>query len=57
MRTIEYSVEASCENFHVKGTIEVEDDATDEQIEEAVSEEVFSIVQWGWAEVGGEPCK
>jgi hypothetical protein len=52
MRIIDYSVEASCENFHVTGTLEVDDDATDEQIEEAVSEEVFGIVQWGWSERG-----
>jgi hypothetical protein len=54
MRVINYSIEASCENFHVSGTIEVDDDFTDEQIEAAVSEEVFSIVQWGWAAQGGD---
>jgi hypothetical protein len=34
------------------GEIEVEDSATDEEIDAIVRDEVFNIVSWGWTEKG-----
>jgi hypothetical protein len=31
--------------------IEMEDDATDDEIEAAVREEVFNYIEWGWEKV------
>lgn len=52
MRTIDWSVSMGKAADTERGTIEVEDDATHDEIEEAVSQEVFNIVQWGWSERG-----
>jgi hypothetical protein len=32
------------------GTIEVEDNATEDDIQERVRDEVFNVVEWGWSE-------
>ncbi len=51
MRKINWSVEMSTVySAKTDGTIEVEDDATDEEIDHLVREEVFNIVSWGWSE-------
>ena len=50
MRTIEWSVEMNIQGANVKGTIEVEDGATEEEIDEAVKDVVFNYVSWGWHE-------
>lgn len=50
MRIIDWSVENGQSGGTHTGTIEVEDDATEEQIESAVSDEVFNIISWGWSE-------
>lgn len=50
MRIIDWSVETGQSGGTQSGTIEVEDDATDEQIDSAVGEEVFNIISWGWSE-------
>lgn len=50
MKLIEWSVSMGQANDAHHGMLEVDDDATDEQIEEAVSQEVFNIVSWGWSE-------
>lgn len=49
-RIIDWCVEAACDSFKATGFIEVEADATDEEIESAVSDEVFNCIQWGWSE-------
>lgn len=36
---------AGCEHY---GTIEVDDDATEEEIDEMVRDEVFSCIDWGY---------
>jgi ribosomal protein L23 len=50
MRAINWTVSMGMAADKQSGTIEVEDDATDEEIEEAVREEVFNVVSWGWSE-------
>ena len=50
-RIIEWSCEMS--NNHsaeAHGEIEVEDDATEEDIDKRVQQEVFDIFSWGWSE-------
>jgi hypothetical protein len=49
-RIIEWNVEVSACSWADSGTIEVADDATDEDIDHEVREEVFNIVGWGWSE-------
>lgn len=49
MKIIQWSVSMGMANDEQRGEIEFEDDATDEEIESAVSETIFSIVQWGWS--------
>lgn len=36
-----------------KEEIEVDDNATDEEIDEIVREEVFGVIEWGWRKVDG----
>lgn len=55
MKIVNWTVEASCENFSVKGSLTVDNNATDEEIEEAVSQEVFNVVQWGWSVESSSP--
>jgi hypothetical protein len=50
MRIIEWNLETSMQGADWSGEIEVDDDATDTQIDELVREEVFNIVSWGWTE-------
>lgn len=50
MRTIHWHVENGLNGCDRSGTFEVEDDATDEQIDEAVRDEVFNYVGWSWRE-------
>lgn len=50
MRIIEWHLEMSKHGCESSGEIEVDDDATDEQIEAEVREEVYSFVSWGWGE-------
>ena len=50
MRIIKWHFETGMQGSRQSGEIEVDDDATDEQIEDAVREEVFNIVSWGWTE-------
>lgn len=49
-RKIEWWIEMSIQGCARSGEIEFEDDATDEEIEEMVKEEVFNTVSWGWSE-------
>ncbi len=50
MRTIEWSLETGQQGADWSGEIEVEDSATDDEIESLVREEVFNIISWGWTE-------
>lgn len=50
MRTIEWSLETSQQGADWSGEIEVEDDATNDEIDQLVREEVFNIISWGWTE-------
>jgi hypothetical protein len=50
MRTIVWNLETSMQGANWDGEIEVEDDATDQEIDEMVREEVFNIISWGWSD-------
>lgn len=51
MRKIEINAEvSSAHGVRLNEVIEVEDDATDEQIDEAVNEVVYNWVSWGWSD-------
>lgn len=52
MRTIEWHFETGMQGADWSGEIEVEDNATEEEIEGLVREEVFNIVSWSWREKG-----
>ena len=52
MRTIHWSVEIGLAGCRQAGSVEVEDDATNEDIDAIVREEVFNLVEWGWSEGG-----
>lgn len=55
MRTIEWNLETGLQGADWSGEIEVEDNATDEQIDAMVREEVFNIISWGWTEKAKAP--
>ena len=46
MKKIEWWLETP--TFTEKGEVEVEDGASEEEIEEIVKEEVFNLISWGW---------
>lgn len=48
MKTIEWTLETGMQGADRSDTIEVDDDATDEEIDALVREEVFNYVSWGW---------
>lgn len=48
MKTIEWHIETGMQGAEWNGEVEIEDDATDEEIEETVRQEVFNIVSWNW---------
>jgi hypothetical protein len=50
MKTVEWHLTIGLQGCDRSGEIEVEDDATDEQIDAVVREEVFNFVEWGWEE-------
>ena len=54
MRVIEWNIETSLQGADWSGEVEVEDNATDEEIDAIVREEVFNIVSWGWTEKASE---
>lgn len=45
---IEWHCETGFANCGIEDTVEVDDDATDEEIDEIVQEEVFNYISWGW---------
>lgn len=54
MRTIKRSMETGMQGADWDGEIEVEDSATEEDIDHLVREEVFNIISWGWHEEKSE---
>lgn len=65
MRTIEWHIETGIQGADRSGTVEVDDDATEADIDAIVREEVFNFISWNWweeeaeevsdAPVGGTP--
>lgn len=50
MRTIDWAVECPTERFSITGSFEVEDDTSDDEIQQMVDEEACNHVSWGWSE-------
>ena len=50
---IKWICERGAANDIIRDEIEVDDNATDDEIEEIVREEVFNHISWSW-EKGGE---
>jgi hypothetical protein len=48
MKKIKWHAETNMHGSRVEGETEVDDAATDEEIEDQVREEVFNVVSWGW---------
>ena len=48
---IKWVCETGFANCVHEGEIEVDDDATDEEIDELVRDEVFQEIEWGWVKV------
>lgn len=46
MKKITYDFEIEWENVSHTGTVEVEEDATDEEIESAIENDILSYVWW-----------
>lgn len=51
MRKIKAYLDAGFAGCRIEEEFEVEDDATQEQIEEEAREAVFNSIDWGWHEV------
>lgn len=52
MQTIVWVCETSKVGGDFSGEFEIEDDATDEEIDQIVREEVANYVSWGWSRKG-----
>lgn len=53
MKVITVYVRTNKINSQCEMQIEVEDDATEDEIEEQAQEVMYSMMEWGWSE-GGE---
>lgn len=53
MKTIKWWLHTGYVGAEHNGEIVVEDDATDEEIDEAVKEDMFNYLDWGWQGVIG----
>jgi len=53
MRIIEWLLETGYAGVIHEGEIEVEDNATDDEIDAMVREEAFDCIEWGWCEKKG----
>jgi len=47
-RTITVYVELGLVGCRRESTIEVDDDAMDDEIEEMARDEMFNMIEWGW---------
>lgn len=52
MRTIKIYIKTSKVGSQCDDTMEVEDDATDDEIEEMAKDAAFNMMEWGWSEKG-----
>ena len=52
MREIQWCISNSYQGS-IEETIQVPDDATDDEIDALVEAEVLEIINWGWEEIGG----
>lgn len=50
MRTIQWHLSTGQQGCDRSGEIEVEDNATESEIDQLVREEVYNFVEWGWTE-------
>lgn len=50
MKTIEWHLETGMVGGDRSGEIEVADNATDDEIEAEVRDEVFNFISWSWRE-------
>lgn len=50
MRTIKWTLDIGLVTCERSGEVEVEDNATDEEIEASVREDVFQYIDWSWSE-------
>lgn len=50
MRTIKWTIDTGFVGARHKGSFEVEDDATDEEIDEMIREEVWNCIEFSWTE-------
>jgi hypothetical protein len=57
MRKIEAYLSVGLVGCKRNEIFEVEDDATDEEIEEIIKEWVYELVEWGWQTVEAKPAK
>lgn len=48
MKTITVYVETGLVNSRVESTIEVDDAASEQEIEEDAREVMFGLIEWGW---------
>lgn len=55
MRLIKWHLSTGTQGCDREGEIEVEDNATDDEIDADVREEVFGFVEWCWSEEPQEP--
>ena len=51
MKTISWILNTGYIGCSHEGTFEIDENATEAEIEEAVKEEVFNEISWGWEEV------
>jgi hypothetical protein len=49
VKTIEVTVSIGLVGCKRSSTIEVEDDMTDDEIEEEAREAMFNLIEWGWS--------
>ena len=49
MKTVTFNIETSWAHGGYSDTFEVEDDATDAEIEECVNDLIPNYVSWGWS--------
>ena len=49
MKIVEWHIETGLQGADWDGEVEVEDTATEDEIDAIVREEVFNIVSWSWS--------
>jgi hypothetical protein len=48
MRTVRWTLEVGLQGCDRSGEVEVPSDASDEEIEVIVREDIFNFISWGW---------